>query len=107
MASLPQPWTFYETADEYGHLFSAAGFDVVAAEVEELREHTTPERALEMFESGAAAGYLNPGCYEVPWPEGYSEAARELILNDFRAQTAPGGLLELLFHRVYILGRKP
>jgi hypothetical protein len=101
------PWTFYETGDEYGRLFAAAGFDVVSAEVEELREHTTPERALEMFESGAAAGYLNPGCYDVAWPEGYAEAARELILADFRAQAAPGGLLELLFFRVYVLGRRP
>lgn len=43
----------------------------------------------------------------MPWPVGYPEAARELILSDFRAQAPPGGLLELVFHRVYILGRKP
>ena len=79
------PWTFFETGDEYGRLFAAAGFSVVAAEMEELREHTTPERALDMFESGAAAGYLNPDCYDVPLPPEYADAARELILADFRA----------------------
>ena len=64
--------------------------------MEELREHATPERALEMFESGAAAGYLNPECYDVPLPAGYADAARELILDDFRSR-AGGGLVELLF----------
>ena len=34
---------------------------LVAAEIEELREHATPERALDMFESGAAAGLPEPG----------------------------------------------
>ena len=101
------PWTFYETGEEYGRLFEAAGFSVVAAEIEELREHATPERALEMFESGAAAGYLNPECYDVPLPAGYADAARELILDDLRSRAGGGGLVELLFSRVYVLARKP
>jgi trans-aconitate 2-methyltransferase len=101
------PWTFFESGEEYGRLFAAAGFSVVAAEMEELREHTPPERALEMFESGAAAGYLNPDCYDVPLTPEYADAARELILGDFRAQAAAGGLVELLFFRVYVLARRP
>ena len=107
MEPLPTPWTFFETGEEYGRLFTAAGFSVVAAEMEELREHTTPERALDMFESGAAAGYLNPDCYDGALPPEYAGAARELILRDFRAQAAPGGHVELLFYRVYVLARKP
>jgi ubiquinone/menaquinone biosynthesis C-methylase UbiE len=101
------PWTFYETGEEYGRLFEAAGFSVVAAEMEELREHAAPGRALEMFESGAAAGYLNPGCYDVPLPAGYADAARELILDDLRSRAGGDGLVELLFFRVYVLARKP
>jgi trans-aconitate methyltransferase len=101
------PWTFYETGEEYARLFEAAGFSVVAAEMEELREHATPERALEMFESGAAAGYLNPECYDVPLPAGYAEAARELILDDLSSRAGGDGLVELLFSRVYVLARKP
>ena len=97
---------FLRDREEYGRLFEAAGFSVVAAEMEELREHATPERALEMFESGAAAGYLNPECYDVPLPAGYADAARELILDDLRSR-AGGGLVELLFSRVYVLARKP
>jgi ubiquinone/menaquinone biosynthesis C-methylase UbiE len=101
------PWTFFETGEEYERMFAAAGFSVVAAEMEELREHTTAERALEMFESGAAAAYLNPACYDVPLPPDYVDAARELILSDLRAQATAGGLLEVLFYRVYVLARKP
>jgi hypothetical protein len=60
-----------------------------------------------MFESGAAAGYLNPECYDVPLPAGYAEAARELILDDLRSRVGGDGLVELLFYRVYVLARKP
>jgi ubiquinone/menaquinone biosynthesis C-methylase UbiE len=101
------PWTFYETAEEYERLFTGAGFALVGGEIEELREHCTPNRALDMFESGAAAGYLNPACYDVPLPPEYLEAARELILADFRDQAGAGGLVEVLFYRVYVLARKP
>ena len=101
------PWTFYETADDYTRLFTGAGFTIGGAEIEELREHGTPERALEMFESGAAAAYLNPVCYDAPLPPGYLEAAREIILADLRAQADSRGRLEVLFYRVYVLARKP
>ncbi len=70
-------------------------------------EHATPERALDMFESGAAAAYLNPACYEGGFAEGYAEAARELILRDFEAQAGADGHIDLLFHRVYVLARRP
>jgi trans-aconitate methyltransferase len=101
------PWTFYETAEEYARLFTDAGFALIAAEIEELREHATPERALDMFESGAAAGYLNPACYEGGFSEGFAEAARGLILRHFESQAAPNGRIDLLFYRVYVLARRP
>jgi trans-aconitate methyltransferase len=101
------PWNFYETAEEYERLLAGAGFALAGAEIEELREHCTPARALDMFDSGAAAGYLNPACYDVPLPDDYLEAARELILADFAAQAGAHGLLEVVFSRVYVLARKP
>lgn len=101
------PWTFYETAEEYERLFADAGFVLVGGEIEELREHGTPGRALDMFESGAAGGYLNPACYDVPLPAEYLEAARQLILDAFRAQAGHDGLLELVFSRVYVLATRP
>ena len=60
-----------------------------------------------MFESGAAAAYLNPGCYDIDLPEDYLDVAREIILAEFRAQAGAGGLVKLTFHRVYVLARKP
>ncbi len=101
------PWTFYETAEEYERLFTDAGFALVGGEIEELSEHCTPSRALDMFDSGAAAAYLNPACYDVRLPEGYLEAARELILADFDAQAGRKKRLELIFFRVYVLARRP
>ena len=105
-AHFRSPWTFRETGQEYARLFADAGFSVVSSEIEELKQRTTPEKALEMFDSGAAAAYLNPGCYDVPLPEDYADTARELILSDFRAQAAVDGLLEVVIYRVYVLARK-
>lgn len=101
------PWTFHETAEDYERLFADAGFALVAGEIEELREHCGPGRAMDMFDSGAAAGYLNPACYDVPLTDDYVEAARELILADFAAQADARGLLEVVFRRVYVLARRP
>jgi ubiquinone/menaquinone biosynthesis C-methylase UbiE len=101
------PWTFYETAEEYERLFTDAGFALVGGEIEELREHCTPNRALDMFESGAAAGYLSPDCYDVPLPEGYLDAARELVLADLRAKAGRKRRLEVVFSRIYVLARRP
>ena len=101
------PWTFFETAEEYEHLFAEAGFALVGGEIETVRQHCTPGRAMDMFDSGAAAGYLNPACYDVPLPQGYVDAARELILADFQAQAGAHERLEIVFHRVYVLARRP
>lgn len=43
----------------------------------------------------------------MPLPDGYLEAARELILADFSGQADARGLLEVVFSRVYVLARKP
>ena len=48
-----------------------------------------------------------PRRLDVPLTAEYLEAARELILAAFRAQTRHNGLLELVFSRVYVLARKP
>ena len=100
------PWTFYETAEDYERLFADSGFVLAGGEIEEVREHCTPGRALDMFDSGAAAGYLNPACYDVPLPDDYVAAARDLILADLTAQADDRGLVEVLFYRVYVLARK-
>ena len=98
------PWTFYETAEEYERLFTDAGFALVGGEIEELSEHCTPSRALDMFDSGAgrrvpeprvlrraAAGRVpgdgaRAGAREWPAPSGRAEApARGRVLARVRA----------------------
>ena len=101
------PWLFLETAEAYADLFRRAGFAVASAEIEEVKQRCTPAKAFEMFESGAAAGYLNPGCYEVEWPTDYLAAARDIIARQFETQAAGDGQLELVFFRIYLLARKP
>lgn len=101
------PWFFLETAQDYAALFTQAGFDVLSAEIEEVAQRCTPAKALEVFNSGAAAGYLNPACYDVPFPPDYPAAARDVIARDLHAQAGADGLLDLNFYRIYLLARKP
>ena len=101
------PWHFLETADAYAELFRQAGFVVVFSAIEEVTQRCPPTKALEMFESGAAAGYLNPARYGAPWPEGFAAAARETIARGFERQAGADGLLDLKFFRIYLLARRP
>jgi ubiquinone/menaquinone biosynthesis C-methylase UbiE len=62
-ARFRSPWYFLETAESYAQLFCRAGFSVISSEIESVTQCCTPFKAFEVFESGAAAGYLNPDCY--------------------------------------------
>lgn len=106
-AHFRSPWFFLESAHAYAELFSQAGFCVLSSELEEVLQHCTPAKAFEMFESGAAAGYLNPECYDAPFSPGYIAKAREVIADSLRAQAASDGQVELKFFRIYLLARKP
>jgi trans-aconitate 2-methyltransferase len=100
------PWFFLETAEDYADIFAAAGFSVLSSNIETVVQRCTPEKALEMFESGAAAGYLNPDCYDAALPSTYTSTARELIAHHFHLQASSDGQVELRFFRIYLLARK-
>ena len=101
------PWLFLETAGAYADLFRQAGFDVVSSAIEEVKQRCSPAKAFETFESGAAAGYLNPACYAVPWPEDFPAVAREILARGFERQAGADGQLDLTFFRIYLLARRP
>ena len=101
------PWLFLGSAAEYAGLFADVGFSVVSSAIEEARQRCTPAKAYEVFESGAAAGYLNPDHYATRPAPGYFAAAREVIARELRSQAAADGALELTFFRIYLLARKP
>ncbi len=105
-AHFRSPWFFLETADEYARLGEEVGLSVVTCWIEEVTERFSPEKTLDMFESGASAGYLNPDCYPITLPTRYIKTARELISLAFRAQAESDGLVPVTFSRVYLLARK-
>ncbi len=101
------PWFFLETAQDYSNIFTTVGLRVLMSEIEDITQHCSPAKAFEIFESGAAAGYLNPDCYDIDLPSGYISIARELIARSFHAQVESDGQVELTFSRIYLLARKP
>jgi hypothetical protein len=106
-AGFRSPWLFLGFAAEYAGLFADVGCSVVSSEIEEARQRCTPAKAYEVFESGAAAGYLNPDHCAAPPRPGCFAAAREVIAREFRSQASADGTLELTFFRIYVLARKP
>ena len=106
-ARFTSPWLFLETAAAYAELFQGAGFAVPFSRIETTCTRHSPEEVLAVFESGAAAGYLNPDCYAVSLPDGYRESVRAILLREFRAQAGADEQVELHFHRIYLLAVKP
>ncbi|NTW49038.1 MAG: methyltransferase domain-containing protein, partial [Chlorobiales bacterium] len=67
------PWFFLESAEEYGKLFENAGFEVISCRLDEVHQAYSPEKALDVFSSGAAAGYLNQQYFSKSLPNDFSE----------------------------------
>ena len=59
-----------------------------------------------IFESGAAAGYLNQKYYEMRIDERYSKAFREIVKGSFHHQANERGTVELVFNRIYLIAVK-
>lgn len=99
-------WNFLEQAEDYRALFERSGFEVRYAVIERSTTPYTPEKVLTIFESGAAAGYLNRDAYPEDYPEEYPALFRELLLAAFRQQAGEDGKVQLTFNRIYLLGFK-
>ncbi len=105
-AGFRSPWLFLETVDDYRELFRNSGFTVSFAVIEEQVTPYTPEDVVTIFESGAAAGYLNRDNYDTDIDEEYGKAFREIIAGAFRSQAGPDGRVDLIFNRVYLVAVK-
>ncbi len=100
------PWIFLDPAEEYASLFREAGFVVPFAKIETVTTHHTPDEVMTIFESGAAAGYLNQEYYGAPIDAAYTKSFREIVNGSFHRQTNEKGLVELIFNRIYLLAVK-
>jgi len=102
-ARFESPWVFFETADEYTRLFESAGYKVACSRLETTSSTHTPREAFGIFESGAAAGYLNSAHYKAPVDDSYIENFKKIVMKSFVAQAGPEGLLNFAFKRIYLL----
>ncbi len=102
-ARFESPWVFFETADGYTRLFESAGYEVASSRLETTSSTHTPQEAFGIFESGAAAGYLNSAHYNIPIDDSYIENFRTIVMKSFTAQAEPEGLLNFAFKRIYLL----
>lgn len=106
LAGFANPWLFRETPEEYAALFESAGFQVLLSRMEEARTQAEPEEVMRIFESGAAAGYLNGAHYRSPLPPGWAERVRAILRSAFAAQAKADGRVDLAFRRVYLIARR-
>ena len=105
-AHFRQPWTFFETAEEYALLFKSVGFKVAFSEIETIKTKYTAEEVFNIFSSGAIAGYLNQDFYDITFPEDYTERFKEILKEAFGKQASSKGIVELVFHRIYLAAIK-
>ncbi|MDY6911013.1 MAG: methyltransferase domain-containing protein [Chloroflexota bacterium] len=107
LAHFKEPWFFRETAEEYQSLFESLGFEVAHSRIDRIATSHTPDEVFKVFDSGAAAGYLNQSYYSIPISETYIESFREIVRKSFIAQANSEGKVDLVFFRIYLLARKP
>ena len=105
-AHFRSPWLLLETAGEYESLFQRAGFEVVFSKLDAVGTQHAPEEVFRLFESGAGVGYLNPNHYDVSIDDGYVQGFLRLVREAFENQADEDGIVDLLFHRVYMLAVK-
>ncbi len=100
------PWTLLDTKEEYSSLFERAGFSVPFARIEEVKTLHSPDEVMIIFESGAAAGYLNQDYHAMPIDSAYAAAFRKILRESFRKQANHDGKVELIFNRIYLVAAK-
>lgn len=105
-AAFRSPWFFRDTAAEYRLLFEEAGFQVVSCRVESVPQACSIDKAVGIFKSGAAAGYLNQVCFAKPLSPDFADRVLARVRESFAAQADAHGMVDLLFHRLFVLAEK-
>ena len=63
------------------------------------------DKAIDIFSSGAAAGYLSPAYYAEPLPPDFVELVMAEVRAAFVEQAAASGEIELVFYRLFAVLR--
>jgi hypothetical protein len=87
---------------------STTDFSEISARYDQdsLIQKSAPEEVMTIFESGAAAGYLNQEYYATSIDDAYAKAFREIARKSFRQQANKDGKVEMVFNRIYLLAVK-
>ena len=104
--SFSLPWLFLNTSYEYSALFKEARFKVERSWIDKVVTYHSAEETYKIFESGAAAGYLNQEYYGVSISKEYIEEFRKVVRKSFDEQAGETGKIKLIFYRIYLLAIK-
>jgi trans-aconitate methyltransferase len=99
------PWWWLETAEAYAALVAGAGFRVEEARIEPHLLTGDAGLAMTVYDSAAAAGYLDPAHRGLAEDDGYAPRARALVRAHLERLAGPDGRLELLIRRAWIRAR--
>jgi ubiquinone/menaquinone biosynthesis C-methylase UbiE len=105
-AGFRAPWFFLDSDHEYRTLFEQAGFIVSHCRIEEIHQRCSVDKAVDIFNSGAAAGYLNQAYYAEPLPVDFNELVMEELRATFEEQVDVSGEIDLVFYRLFAVLRK-
>lgn len=100
------PWFFLENADQYTHLFSKLGFQVLFSEIERVTTDYTLQEVYNIFLSGAAAGYLNQAFYSIPIDSDYIDNFKKIVFDEIKKQVDANGNVPLTFNRIFLIAQR-
>ncbi|MBI5558237.1 MAG: methyltransferase domain-containing protein [Deltaproteobacteria bacterium] len=100
------PWFFLDTDEAYRALFTKAGFRVATCRIDTVNRGYTVPQAMDIFNSGAAAGYLNQSYFSVPLPSDFAKRVRAEVREAFAEQADANGRIDLVFKRLFVLAGK-
>jgi ubiquinone/menaquinone biosynthesis C-methylase UbiE len=105
-AGFTPPWFFLDSAGEYRTLFERAGFIVCHCCIEETHQRCSVNKAVDIFNSGAAAGYLNQAYYGSQLPADFKGLVMEEMRAAFEDQADASGEIDLVFYRLFAVLRQ-
>ena len=73
------PWFFYETEDEYQEKLKQHGFNPVICRIDKIETKHKSDEVFDIFNSGAAADYLNQDFYDIKIDDNYINDFRDII----------------------------